>query len=173
MVLTLALLRHAKSSWADPSKDDFARELAPRGIAAAHVMGGYIGQYGLQPDLVLCSSSVRTRATLDLILPYLRKPPPALTFEDDLYLASARDLLVRLRSVPSRWSHVMMIGHNPGFHDFALALTGTGEPELRANLARKYPTAALAVVNFDADRWSTIERARGHLSAFVTPSSLA
>ena len=173
MVLTLALLRHAKSSWADPSKDDFSRELAPRGIAAAHGMGNRIGRYGPLPDLVLCSSAVRTRATLDLILPYLAASPPALTFEDDLYLASARDLLGRVRSLSSRWPRVMVIGHNPGFHDFAQDLSGTGDAALRANLARKYPTAALAVLSFDADRWSTIEPAQGHLSAFVTPSSLA
>src|SRR5918992_1021254 len=67
-MLTLSLLRHAKSSWADRELDDHERPLATRGIKAAGAMGAFIAREGLRPDLILCSGSVRTRATLALVL---------------------------------------------------------------------------------------------------------
>ena len=170
-MLTLMLLRHAKSNWDDPGLDDFDRPLGPRGLDAAPRMGQHIAATLQAPGLVLCSGSARTRETLKLVLPHLA-PKPDIVFEDELYLASASELLSRLLRVPRAKSRVMMIGHNPGFHDFAVALTASGEAHLRANLAAKFPTAALAVLTFKGEAWSKIEPGRGTLTHFAMPSQL-
>ncbi len=73
-MLTLSLLRHAKSAWGDLELDDYERGLAPRGIKAAPQIGRHLRKEKLKPDLVLCSGAVRTRATLALILPETRRP---------------------------------------------------------------------------------------------------
>lgn len=171
-MLTLLLLRHAKSSWDLANLDDFERSLAGRGLMAAPLMGAYLADHGLRPDLILCSAAVRTRATLDLIMPFFDPAPPALVYEENLYLASASQLLSRLRSVSPRWSKIMMIGHNPGFHDLATALPRDGDPALLAALSHKFPTAALAVITFDTASWGKIAPRTGHLTHFVTPSML-
>jgi phosphohistidine phosphatase len=171
-MLTLSLLRHAKSSWDMTNVEDFSRPLAERGIKAAPLMGAYLIDNDLRPDLILCSAAVRTRSTLDLVMPFFDPAPPALVYEEGLYLASASQLLNRLRNVSPRWSKVMMIGHNPGFHDFAKSLARDGDPELTAALAYKFPTAALAVITFDQPSWTKITLRSGHLSHFVTPSRL-
>lgn len=171
-MLTLSLFRHAKSSWDNATLDDFDRPLAERGLLAAPVMGAHMAAIGVRPDVILCSASVRTRATLDLVLPFLKAAKPAIVYEEALYLASASDLLTRVRHAPARATSVMMIGHNPGFHDFAMALTGVGDPSAMAALAVKYPTAALAVITFETPTWAKIAPRTGHLVQFATPSAL-
>ena len=74
-MLTLSLLRHAKSSWANPGQQDFDRPLNERGLEAAPRMGAFMAEHGIAPDLVLCSPSVRTRQTLDLVLPHFSPAP--------------------------------------------------------------------------------------------------
>lgn len=173
MTLTLLLLRHAKSSWDTPDMEDFERPLAKRGIAAAPQIGRYIRREGLVPDLVLSSTSVRTRATLALALPEIGAPPPEIHYEDGLYLASAGDILERVRGIGAKARRVLVVGHNPGMHGAALTLVGDGPRKALASLAMKFPTAALAVFDFDLDRWSAVRPATGRLTHFVTPRELA
>ena len=171
-MLTLSLLRHAKSSWADRELEDHDRPLAKRGIKAAGAMGAYIATNGLQPDLVLCSDAVRTRATLTLVLPQLGKPPPKAVFDNALYMAAPAALLGRLQQLKSDARHVMVIGHNPGLHALALELTGKGKQDDVEALALKFPTCALAVLTFKARKWSDIGPGAGSLDLFMTPRRL-
>ena len=172
-MLTLSLLRHAKSSWTDPQIEDFTRPLAQRGIAGAAVMAAYFAESGLHPDLILCSTSARTKATLDLVIDSFGKPRPQVLYEDALYLASATEILERLRTVPGRVRHVMVIGHNPGLQALALDLVGIGGREEITALATKLPTLGLATVTFEARAWADIRTASGRLAAFVAPRTLA
>ena len=101
-MLTLSLLRHAKSSWDDPGLDDLDRPLNERGREAAPRMGHFLARNAVRAGLVLCSTSLRTRQTLDLVLPHLQ-PAPSVAYEDALYLAPASVLLKRFRKVAARW----------------------------------------------------------------------
>ena len=83
---TIFLLRHAKSSWDDDSLSDHDRPLSERGRAAAPRMGAYMRGAGYLPDLVLCSTSMRTRQTLDAVISELGVEP-ATEFQEELYLA--------------------------------------------------------------------------------------
>ncbi len=170
-MLTLSLLRHAKSDWSSPGMDDFDRPLAPRGLEAAPRMGAFMAHAGVKPHLVLCSAALRTRQTLDLVLPHIGEPQ--VSIEPGLYLAPAPTMLARLRKVASDATHVMMIGHDPGMHELAVALVGSGDAQGRKALAVKFPTAALAVMTFDITAWSEAGPGKARLLRFVTPRSIA
>jgi len=149
----LYLLRHAKSSWEDERLADHDRPLSARGRRAADAVGRYLREHGIEPELVLCSSSTRTRETLARI-------GLSGQVEPGLYGASAGELLTRVRELPASLGSVLVIGHNPGMHDLALALTG--EPR------DKYPTGALAVI--ELEDWTARS---GRMAGFIRPRELA
>ena len=168
----LLLLRHAKSSWDDSALDDFERPLSQRGRETAPLMANYMASHNLQPDYVLCSSAVRTQQTLSLVLPAFGPRPPAVVYDDALYLASATALLTRLRRVQPKWRRVLIVGHNPGLHDLALHMISRRDDDLHAALASKFATAALAVQAFDVAAWHDVAPHSGELTHFMTPSRL-
>jgi phosphohistidine phosphatase len=170
-MLTLLLLRHAKSSWDDASLKDFDRPLAPRGEAAAPRLGAYMAERGLSPELILCSPAVRARQTLDLVLPHLADDP-TVVYEGSLYLAAPSVVLARLRKIEGKVNCVMVVGHDPGMQTLALELSGAGDPKVLQAIAAKFPTAALAVIRFKAREWSRIGPAKGRIDLFVTPKTL-
>src|SRR5436190_4340385 len=118
------LLRHAKSSWRDEDLADHDRPLAGRGRKAAKAMARHLRHESIQPELVLVSTALRVRQTLERIEPALGRR--SVRVEAALYGASARSLLERLRAVPDTVTSVMIIGHNPGLQQLALDLARPG-----------------------------------------------
>jgi phosphohistidine phosphatase len=174
----LLLLRHAKSSWDDPGLSDHARPLNARGRRAAAAMAAAMRELGLQPDLVLVSSSRRTLQTLESLTPF--EDNALIEPMDTLYLAPASLLLEAVRKVPETVRSVLMIGHNPGLHEFALALAGdaaaTGGGGRLASvaagrLAEGFPTAALAEFTIAAP-WRAVAAGGGRLVRFLLPRDL-
>jgi phosphohistidine phosphatase len=164
---TLYLLRHAKSSWDDPTLPDHERPLAPRGRRDAKRIAKHLRRLGLEPELILCSSAARTRETLELLRPAVGASE--VIVEEDLYGASSDELLARIRLVPDSVASVMLIGHNPGLEQLALALASAGD-ELE-QLAAKFPTAALATLAV-ANSWSRLAPGDATLEAYVVPKQL-
>jgi phosphohistidine phosphatase len=166
----LYLLRHAKSSWDDPGIEDHARPLAPRGLRAAEIMRAHVAALAVAPELVLCSSSRRTRETLAGV-----QPPGQAVVEDELYHAGHAEVVARLQRVSAPTIAVMVIGHQPTMQSLALSLTsGQGRPaedSPRAELERKFPTCALATLAFEGP-WSELGPGRAELVAFVRPKAL-
>lgn len=154
----LLLLRHAKSSWDDPTNADHARPLNQRGRRAAAAMRGAMHQLGLQPDLVLVSSARRTLQTLEQLEPW--DESPLVEPLDKLYLASADQMIAVLNGVAETVRSVLLIGHNPGMHELALRLAGPAAPSgpppgpNHARLAAAYPTGALAEFTVTGPWWS-------------------
>ncbi len=167
---TLWLLRHAKARAGGADLADRDRPLSARGRDAALRMGRHLADRGARPDLVLCSPSVRTRETLELVAKELRAAL-AIEFESDLYLASERDLRKRIEQVPDGVASILTVGHNPGIEELAAGLAVRGGAEALAELHRRFPTGALAELRIHARSWSHF--ARGcELVAFVTPKQL-
>jgi phosphohistidine phosphatase len=167
----LHLFRHAKSSWDEAGLEDHDRGLAPRGRDGARAMGRFMASAGIRPDLVLVSTARRARATFELAeRDWKLKPEHQVARE--LYLASGAELARRIRGLDDRLGSVMLIGHNPGMHELALALVGSGGEEDRRRLAKKYPTAALVSIEFEVERWRQIKPGEGRLARFVTPKEL-
>ena len=165
----LYLLRHAKSSWSEPTLPDEERPLAPRGRRDAKRVAAHVLELGIEPDIVLCSTARRTRETLELLRPALGATRSVL-FEEELYAASAAALLERLRAVPDGVVSVLLIGHNPGLQDLALLLASTGA-EL-AQLEAKFPTGALATLVLPNAAWRQLSRGDAALGDFVVPKQL-
>ncbi len=170
----LHLLRHAKSS-AKEDVEDYERPLSRRGRKTARRVGRNLSAKLGAIDLVLCSSARRTRETLDLVLDQFPPGPstlPRTSIEDELYLASREKLTARLGRLDARDVNVLLIGHNPGLHDLAIALADENSPAFRALASGKFPTAAFVSFRVPAD-WSVLGSSRHELIGYVTPDSLA
>jgi phosphohistidine phosphatase len=167
---TLYVLRHAKSSWGDATLDDRDRPLAPRGQRAVKALAQYVETTGIQPAIVICSSALRTRETLDGVAPEGER-----LIEPALYSASASDLLDRLHQIPEETPSVMVIGHNPTLQILVLRLADGKGPvadgsDLHA-VRHKFPTGALATLSF-AGTWSELGPGGAELVALVRPKDL-
>jgi phosphohistidine phosphatase len=166
----LLILRHAKSSWDDPSQPDHARPLNERGRQAVALMQKAMQRMRLVPELILVSSSRRTLQTLQALQPFV--PPPKIEPLDALYLASSDDLIAVLRQVAVTTESVLLIGHNPGLHDLAGRLDETTSPVAPlARLREAFPTGALAEFAI-ANAWSDLGYGSGILRRFITPRDL-
>jgi phosphohistidine phosphatase len=159
---TLLLLRHAKSSWDQPSLADFDRPLNQRGLRDAPRMGKELARRKTRPELVLCSPALRARQTLELFT-----GPAGLTmepiYEPRIYNASARNLLEVIQETPGRVDRIMLVGHNPGLEDLFARLTERVE---------HLPTTALACLELKAQDWRDAATSRARLKWFVTPKGI-
>jgi len=169
----LYLLRHAKAVPADPQLDDHARELTVRGMHDASAIARYIRKNSFEPQLVMASTSARTRQTADLVL---REIEARAEYREALYLADPEKILGLIQAAQPSISDLMVIGHNPGLEELAGKLAR--EPVRRKERARrdvleeKFPTAALAVLDFDIGKWRDISPGEGKLADFVRPKDL-
>ena len=170
-MLTLTLFRHAKSSWDEHALADVERPLNARGREAAPRMGQHMAGLKLTPDLILCSTAVRTRETAALALPQLAGASTP-EYLEALYLASPATLLAITRRTPPAIRHLMLIGHNPGLHELALELARTGNSDDLRRLAEKLPTAGLVVIAFNDQSWTSLRPGTGRLVHFMTPRRL-
>ena len=169
----LYLLRHAKAVPADPALDDHARELTVRGMHDASAIARYIRKNGFAPELVMASTSARTRQTAELVL---REIEARAEYREVLYLAEPGKILGLIQAAPQTISGLMVVGHNPGLEDLATRLAR--EPVRRKERARrdvleeKFPTAALAILDFDIGKWRDISPGEGKLADFVRPKDV-
>jgi phosphohistidine phosphatase len=168
----LLLLRHAKAEQA--GKDDHARKLTGRGRKDAARMGAWLHKnYAI--DLVLCSTSARTRETWELVAAELGETPKV-EFVKALYLAPVRTMLELVQSASDGASIALVIGHNPGTEETASALvrpaTKKDEQKRLDTLKEKYPTAAVSALTFEIDSWRDLKVASGTLAEFVRPKDL-
>jgi len=165
----LILLRHAKSSWDDANQPDRDRPLNQRGRMAATRMRSAMRDLGLCPDLVLVSSALRTRETLEALEPW--PDTPLVEVMDALYLATAGQLMDAIRDVAETTRSVLVIGHNPGMHDLALTLVADPDTASARDMAAGFPTAALAEFAVSAP-WSRLTPGGGRLIRFIVPKHL-
>ncbi len=146
----LTLVRHAKSSWKDTSLRDRERPLNKRGRRDAPEMGRRIREHGIRPSLIVSSPAERAWTTARLIAAEIGYPLEFLQKDGSLYLASVDDILDVVAAQDEGFNSLMVVGHNPGFTDFANFLC----PGLTNNL----PTAGVVSVEFDRDDWKLYER---------------
>lgn len=165
---TLYVLRHAKSDWGE-AVPDFDRPLNQRGRKAAKAIGGEMKERGIIPDLVISSPAVRARETIERVLEAFGEEV-GLTGDHRIYEASTATLMDVVRGAPEEVERLMIVGHNPGFHDLVIRLT---EPSaLREEAEQKFPTAALAEIRFDVVRWEEIAPGNGRLEDLIKPRDL-
>ena len=159
---TLYLLRHAKSSWDDPSLKDFDRPLNQRGQKTAPKMGAFMRKQKVKPDIVISSPAVRASQTTELVSE-AGALKTTLRFEPEIYEATPQRLLKLIQGIDDQMNSAMLVGHNPGFEELLAALTGE---------SKRMPTAALACIQLDVKRWSEVASGSGKLSWLTRPKDL-
>lgn len=171
----LMLLRHAKTENDAPTGRDQDRRLDDRGRHDAAEIGGWIGRHPPFPDSVLVSTAVRANQTWEIASEAMKDlaPPPQVELLAELYAADPSQLLEAIHAVAAADPAVLMlVGHNPGMHELALMLTGSGDAAGRKALADNLPTSGLAIFDFELDDWGDVAFRRGHLAKFVSPKLL-
>jgi phosphohistidine phosphatase len=162
----IVLLRHAKAEWSQES--DHERPLAERGRQDAPVTGRWLAGAGITPDLTLCSTALRTRETWKLVAPELPQRPRTV-YDERLYEASLGELIALLNETSDEVDDLMLVGHNPGVHALADALSGDAEGDLLARMNHSgFPTAAIAVLTFNGS-WKSVEHGAARLATFWAP----
>jgi phosphohistidine phosphatase len=171
----LMLLRHAKTENNAPSGHDQDRRLDDRGRLDAAEIGGWIGRHPPFPSLVLVSHAVRAQQTWEIAWEAMKELVPAPQVEQmaELYGADVSQLLQTIRNAStSDPKQLMLVGHNPGMHELAVALAGHGDGAARSALADNLPTSGLAIFDFEIDDWTDVGIRRGRLDQFISPKLL-
>jgi len=172
----LMLLRHAKTENNAPSGRDQDRRLDDRGRKDAAEIGSFIARHPPFPDCVLVSPAVRAHQTWEVAWAAMKNsvPAPRVELLPELYGADPAQMLQTIRDASvSDPKQLMMIGHNPGMHELALALTdGGGDSAGRRALSDNLPTSGLAIFDFSIDDWADVAFRRGRLMQFVSPKLL-
>ena len=157
----LILVRHAKSSWDDPSLSDRERPLNKRGKRNAPVMGERLAASGHRPGLVISSPANRARTTAGIVAGALGIEADDLVIDDDLYFTGAAGMLGVLERVDDGFDSVMMVGHNPTMTHLVNSLSRAGLYNM--------PTCAIAVIGFDMESWGLVQSTDGELLAYGIP----
>ena len=171
----LLLLRHAKTVPGGPGTDDHARKLTARGREDAPAIGRYMKKHKLEPDLICSSTSRRTVETVELVTEALKTRPDT-EYLTALYLAEPETIIAIIQSAPLKAQSLCIVGHNPGMeHAASILAREPVKPKERDYfdaIEEKFPTAALAVFDFDIAHWHDIAPGEGMLVDFVRPRDL-
>jgi phosphohistidine phosphatase len=171
----LMLLRHSKTENDAPSGRDRDRRLDDRGRRDAAEIGGWIGRHPPFAGSVLVSPAVRAHQTWEIAWQAMKAlvPEPQVELVPELYGADPSQLLETIRDASAADPKtLMLVGHNPGMHELALALTGSGDAAGRKALADNLPTSGLAIFDFGIDDWADVAFRRGRLVRFMSPKLL-
>jgi len=159
----LTMLRHAKSSWDDASLDDFHRPLNGRGRRNAPEMGRRLHEHGQKPDLLISSPATRAITTARTVAREMELEESRIIEDRALYHAAAGDILAIVRSLETLSGHLMLVGHNPGFTDFANRISSVRIDNI--------PTAGLFCVDLDIGDWSECDIGAGRFVYFDFPKN--
>lgn len=161
---TLTLIRHAKSSWNDPSLTDIERPLNKRGIGDAPKVGAALADAGLSFDRILCSDARRARQTLSLLRQGIEIDEQIIEYRHNLYGASADHLYSSISSQPAGIHHLALIGHNPGVEDLANSLAEQAIGPM--------PTCCVVQLQFECEDWVDLPISEGNTGLMIRPRDL-
>jgi phosphohistidine phosphatase len=163
-------MRHGKAD-RHSAGGDRERPLTGRGEEDARRVGEFLREAGMTPDLAVASNARRAKQTLERTLEAF---PGHVThvIENTIYLATVDHLVEVLRQTPDKARTLLAVGHNPGFAELAYWLAGSGDPAAINHMRSTYPTAALAILDFDTEHWAEVRKGAARLERFVTPAAL-
>ena len=168
----LYLLRHSKAEQTSKKiLDDHERSLTSKGEEYCHRVGAFMQQNQITVDTILCSSSARTTRTAEIIAPYLNYHNP-IALESRLYLASVYDIFQIIHALNEDVQSLLIVGHNPGLHQFCMELAGKGSKQTYRKLRSNFPPASLVEFDAECDYWFNLSVQDGILRSFHTPKDL-
>ncbi len=158
---TLYLVRHAKSSWGDPSLNDFDRPLNKRGLKDAPLMADHFSKNHARPDQILSSPAKRAMMTAEIFAGKLGYPGNSILKNEFVYDAIPDDLLHVLHDTDNRIEKLMVFGHNPGIPEFIYYLSN--------NHMHKVPTCSICALALNIEKWKQAEFSCGKILFFESP----
>jgi phosphohistidine phosphatase len=169
---TLSLFRHGKSGWDSPVSRDFDRPINERGTVGSRLIGAHALSLGIVWDHVVSSPAVRCTETLDALWEgYGQIIHP--NWDRRVYLASGDSLLDVVRELPDADAHVLLCGHNPGMEELALMFAPDVKGgDLRDQIEEKFPTASMAVLEFELEHWADVKTGAARIVRFLRPRDL-
>ncbi len=168
----LYLLRHSKAGQTNKKIiDDHERPLTQKGVESCAEIGDYMAASKMIPEKIFASSSARTTETTMIITECLGGNID-FSLESRLYLASIYDLFSIVTGFDESLDSILLVGHNPGIHQFCMEVAGTGDKQMYRNLRSNFPPAALACFELDVQNWHEVLPQCGHLTQFVTPKNV-
>lgn len=160
---TILFARHAKSNWNEPGISDFDRPLNEKGEIDAPLMAKYLQQCGYIIHEIVSSDAARALATAEEYKKHLTPDVPILK-NHAIYLATQLDIIDIIKSLPSKKSTVMLVGHNPTMTEVVNYYTEDGISDM--------PACSVAIVQFDVSNWGDIKIGSGDLLAFEYPKNI-
>lgn len=163
MSKTLYLVRHAKSSWSDPSLSDRDRPLNKRGRRSAPDMGSRLAARGHRPDLIISSPAKRALMTAKIIAKKLDYAKSDIWTDESMYFSGVDGMVKMLERVDDCYQKVMIVGHNPAMTSLMNRLSGKDVYNM--------PTCAIAIIGYDMASWSDLRSERGNLIEYDFPKN--
>lgn len=155
----LYIIRHAKSSWKNPTLDDFERPLSKRGKKDAPFMAKILQQKGVMPDIIISSPALRAKTTAELIAKELNFKKQ-ITYNSKLYEADTDNIFDTILTIDESCNIVFLIGHNPGFNMFV---------ETLVNFKENIPTCGIVELEIDSEYFKDISSKCTKLLSFDFP----
>ena len=150
---TLLVVRHAKSSWANPGQKDFDRPLNERGKNDAPKMAEILLAEGVKIDAFVSSPANRAKQTCEAFVTTYDRKKDEIIFVDKLYHAPAHVYYEAISEGKNKYDRIAIFGHNPGITDFVNSLHAQDH-------SVEMPTCAIFAVKADVEKWENFEGAK-------------
>ncbi len=157
----LLLIRHAKSSWDDPSLSDFERPLNERGKKDAPAMAKKLKDKKIKIDAFVSSPAKRARQTCKYFAKEFDFKKKDIVLEPKLYEAGEESFYKTVEDLKNKWDRVAIVSHNPGITSFANSLTETKIDDM--------PTSSIFAIKIDTDKWKNFRAAKKEFWLFDYP----
>lgn len=144
----IILIRHAKSSWANPLQSDYDRPLNERGLHDAPMMGARLKARAIIPDLIISSPAKRAAKTATLIAAAIGYPEEKIHWQEKFYHCNANIFEEAVAAMDDTVKTVFIVAHNPGISEFAIDASASG-----ADRISDMPTCAMAGIELKAKHW--------------------
>ena len=161
----LTIIRHAKSDWSTPDVDDMVRRLNERGKSAVVLVGNYLYQQKIKPDLIITSPATRARDTATGIAELVKYDTKELQIEPVVYFGTSSAIIDMLRDLDNKYADVFLFGHEPILSSLIFQLT--------KNELEKFSTCSVYRILFDIKTWDAIGRKKGKCEFYVNPKQLS
>ena len=168
----LYLLRHAKSSWDDPSLNDYERPLSKRGEHNCNKIETFLSQKKIIPDISYVSSARRTVDTFNLVLGKTLKTGSKVVFSKKLYLCDEIYLFGLIKKTENNYSNILIVNHEPTIRNLTMDLSAPSQDEKYLNIKNKFPTGSLAILKSDLKDWNELKYNSFKVTDFIRPRLL-
>jgi len=160
----LYLIRHAKSSWGEPALSDSERQLNERGLRDAPLMGKFLKNNGVNPDLIITSTAARASLTAKIFANELNFKKDNIETDERIYDATTQALMNVIRNIDNKHETVLLFGHNPGLSNLANLLSD--------KFISDFPTCAIAGIKLIVQSWGDTDRHCGNIFLYEYPKKI-